>query len=296
MRSTFNSASTLLQIIMRSYSAKKTKSVLFRILKSAFYDENPIALIRNHLVFCRSNNEIKRIFNIDTFLPNYRYFQNTIHPTISPALRRDIILFHQSAIQKILKYNIQNRMSIIWQEELGGHKCTVTVGISSNNYLESELEFSLKMDSTEIYHLSCMICQGFSLNLDQNVVIFIGRVQGVADQKDKIRHLSRLCHGISPMTILLTVIQGFAIAVKAESICGLRAIYHPYQNNSGLVMDYDKMWHDIGSICEVGEYHSVRLPIAQKPLSDIAPQHRRRARKRRVFKNRIINIVTAALT
>lgn len=285
----------LLRKMTRHFSYKKVTSILFRIVKSSFYDENPIALVKNHLIFCRSNNQVKRIFGVNAFLPNYRYFQKTINPKFTPMLRRNVIVFHQHIIQKYLKYNILKNNSVIWHEEFDEHTCAVTLSISSNNYLESELELSLKLNGTKIYYLSFMISRGISFGINESIVIFIGRVQGVANQKDKIRLFTRLCHGFAPIMILLTIIQALAVNVKAQSLCGLKALDHPYANNPGMIMNYDKMWQDMGSSCENGEYHIVTLPIVQKPLSDIVLQHRRRARKRREFKDRVAGIVTAAL-
>ena len=279
----------------RQSSCKKVTSILFRMLKSFIYDENPIALFKNHLIFSRSNNKIKHIFGHDVFLPNYRYFQNTINPKFSPILRRDIILFHQNTVEKYFKGNIIKNNAVIWRDEINGNICDITVGISLNNYIESELELSLRLNGTKIYYLSCMISSGLSFAINESKVIFIGRVQGVVNQKDKITLFTKLCDGVAPITILFAVIQTIAVTVNAKALCGLKAPNHPYANNTGMMMNYDKMWSYMASSCENDEYHVLPLPIVQKPLSDIVRQHRRRARKRREFKDRVARIVTAAL-
>ena len=180
----------------------------------------------------------------------------------------------------------------LWMENTGGVSYQIVLSVSPSDYgqdREGDLSLSFMADSTCIFTLSFTICPGSVFNVDADHVMFVGRLQGGRNMMDLIRTSTKHCHDTSQHVLLLAVAQGICLSLNIrDMICSSSSGQHAVIRNDELCnvnSIYDEFWTAMGAT-KISDYaYHMPVPMPKKPLTLIERTHRRRAVKRREYRD-----------
>jgi len=187
----------------------------------------------------------------------------------------------------------------IWCNEAGGEPMSVSLqGLCPvTRHREGELTLCFKLAGVPIYKMSFSIVRLAGLNLAgvgtagrAAHALYIGRVQGVSGAMDAIRQATTLLGDIAPQDLLMSVLTGLAGALGIDTVLGVSdgtCVSRDTIAQSGSSFCYGQFWARYAGQVLEGGHHLMSLPVAEKPLSEIAAKHRKRTQRKRDFKRQV---------
>ncbi|MFL6658700.1 MAG: DUF535 family protein [Massilia sp.] len=146
---------------------------------------------------------------------------------------------------------------------------------------EGELVLQLCDEDTIIFSVA------FTFHgVGQQVQLAVGCLQGgrAADARERIRVVTRDCHGLRPQTLLMRVLQQLALAFGCEQLqlVGNDNRVMLQQLRKGRVLaDYDSSWQELGALRQAdGNFTLACAKPAPPDLAEIASHKRSEAKKR----------------
>jgi uncharacterized protein VirK/YbjX len=190
------------------------------------------------------------------------------------------------ALQQILYWDVEFRTIF----ETGG-RLALSIGASRPFENEGELSLLLKMDGEIFFTLSFTIVPGWVVKSKASEVLLISRLQGMPGySSERIRLAVKAMHGVHPRVLLLSALEGIAIALRIREIASVSTRNHvDYRKDLDSVFknSYDDFFTELGLMdCGTGFFTST-VPMADKPLSLIKRGHKIRTRKKRAFRQLI---------
>lgn len=187
---------------------------------------------------------------------------------------------------------IYQKPMALWKENTNGVSYQIVLSFSPSVYgqnREGELCLLFMADSTCIFTLSFTICPGSVFNVDADHVMHIGRLQGGRDMMDLIRTSTKHCHDTSQHVLFLAVAQGICLSLNVRDlVCSSASGQHSIGRKVGrcdVNSCYDEFWMAMGAT-RISDYaFHMPIPMPTKPLQLIERSHRRRAAKRREYRD-----------
>jgi len=187
---------------------------------------------------------------------------------------------------------IYQRPMALWKENTNGVSYQIVLSASPSDYgqdREGDLSLSFMADSTCIFRLAFTICPGSVFNVDADHVMYIGRLQGVRNMMDLIRTSTKHCHDTSQHVLLLAAAQGICLSLNIrDMVCSSACGQHSFGRNDeqcNVNSIYDEFWMAMGAT-RISDYaYHMPIPMPNKPLALIERCHRRRAVKRREYRD-----------
>jgi uncharacterized protein len=179
----------------------------------------------------------------------------------------------------------------LWKEEAKGVSYQIVISVPpsvSGQNREGDLSLLFQADSTSIFTLSFTICPGAPFKLAADDAMYIGRLQGARDRMDLIKTSTKNCRDTSPQVLLLAVAQGIATAMNLKHMVCIA-----YEGKALAQQDelcnvksiYDEFWVAMGAT-KLGDHaYHMPIPTPRKPLESIGQHHRKRAAKRREYRD-----------
>lgn len=167
------------------------------------------------------------------------------------------------------------------------------IGLKYPGNEEGELFLIFSKNNVIVYTLSFTIAPGKLLSVDVDQVIFIGRVQGVANKLDEIRHATKVLHDLIPATILLSAVRGIAIALGIPVLIGVSANHQITRKGEPHTAAYDDFWTTSGGKKINDQYYYLPTVQIEKPIGSIKNNHRSRVKRKRYIKNELIEHVSS---
>ncbi len=151
--------------------------------------------------------------------------------------------------------------------------------------MEGDLCVTFHVGLTSVYHMSFTIIKGHLLGIDEDNIIFITRVQGVAGTFDMIRRATKELDDIAPTVILFTAIQAISTAYEIKSIAGITAreqiVVGEMEPVERFHSSYDSFWIKMGGI-KINNVAFLLPTVPQSaPLNLIKKNHRCRTKYKR---------------
>jgi uncharacterized protein VirK/YbjX len=183
-----------------------------------------------------------------------------------------------------------------WDIEFGaifeaGSRFSVTIGTSRPFDNEGELSLLLKMDGEIFFTLSFTIVPGWVVNSGATDVLLISRLQGTPGYSpEQIRLAIRAMDGVRPRALLLSALEGIAIAMGIPEIASVSTRNHiDYCKELDAVFknSYDDFFTELGLVNSDAGFFTSTVPIDEKPLSLVKQGHKIRTRKKRAFRKRV---------
>ncbi len=180
----------------------------------------------------------------------------------------------------------------LWKEETGGVSYQIALSVSPSDHgqdREGDLSLSFMANSSCIFTLSFTICPGSVFNVHADHVMYIGRLQGGRHVAELMRATTKHCHDTSQHALLLAVAQGICLSLNirdmvCSSVCGQHSVGKADTPSIAGSL-YDEFWLAMGAT-RISDYaYHMPVPMPKKPLELIEQSHRRRAVKRREYRD-----------
>jgi uncharacterized protein VirK/YbjX len=153
------------------------------------------------------------------------------------------------------------------QGELGVH-----LGKQPRFEREGELTLSLHDPFGTLLYSQCFTLR----ERDGELGLLVGSLNGTAP-REVLRHLTKLCWGLRPQSLLLFLLQQVAAQVGARHIEAVGRTTHAYWGNprhDEIRFDYDAFWHEEGSVVTGEGLHALPLHPRRRPLEEIPSRKR----------------------
>lgn len=190
------------------------------------------------------------------------------------------------ALQQILYWDVELRTIF----ETGG-RLALSVGTSRPFENEGELSLLLKMDGEIFFTLSFTIVPGWVVKSKAAEVLLISRLQGMPGYSpERIRLAIKAMHGVRPRALLLSALEGIAIALRIQEIASVSTRNHvDYRKELDTVFknSYDDFFAELGLMNSGTGFFTSTVPLDDKPLSLVKQGHKIRTRKKRAFRKQV---------
>ena len=213
-----------------------------------------------------------------------KYLGDYLALGLGPKERMNALACHHETIQRFpaaSKLELADG-TVIWSSRPAGHPPLRMILEPAGSTLEGELRLSFTYN-VDLFRMIFAVVPGSICGGGHWPAICIGELKGAFDAREEMREASKLNSGISPRTMLVLAIQGLAQAWGIREIYVVRSACQIASQTDGVHFDYDRFAAELGA--ERGErFHLLPIDMTEKPLSDVPPSHRSRARRRREAK------------
>ena len=171
-----------------------------------------------------------------------------------------------------------------------GNRFTVTMGLSRDFDKEGEFSLNLHVESEVVFLLAFTIVPGSIVNSEAAEVILISRMQGMKGSYHLIHLATKALRNVAPDALLLSCLQGIAIAFGIGEIAGVSAARQSSctkDTAAAFAQAYDRFFQGVGMVETPCGFFLTPVPIEAKPLADIKKGHKIRTREKRAFKQSI---------
>ncbi len=233
----------------------------------------------------------------------YRYTLPYLSTSLDWHERWAALLSHYAFVNKAFSADFSRSVLEgtleVWRAQVDDQCMTVNVqGLCPvTRHREGELTLCFKMGGAAIYKLSFSIVRLADLNLSHKGAagraphaLYVGRVQGVSGAMDAIRQATALMGDVAPQDVLMSVLTGLAGALNIDTVLGVSdgtCVSRDTIAQSGSSFCYGQFWARYAAQVLEGGHHLMSLPVAEKPLSEIAAKHRKRTQRKRDFKRQV---------
>ncbi|RFP16141.1 MULTISPECIES: DUF535 family protein [unclassified Duganella] len=240
----------------------------------------------------------------------YKYLRsNYLFSSLSIRDALAIVHHHYRVFASVVPVNFFPRLfdekPLLWEFQKDGTKFSIRMTFPHDLNRpkrmldhEGDLALMFEVDGVPIYIL-CMtlvpnqIAKKYFDVKDAKDVIFIGRVQGVPDQFDKVRAATKLLHDITPARLLISATESIAKPFSIETIVGVcnseQLSKRKDFDESECLFDYDAFWTNIGAHATPSGLFSYQLGVSEKPIEEIQQKHRSRTLAKRRFRAEVVD-------
>lgn len=175
------------------------------------------------------------------------------------------------------------------------------VASAANQYdFESELNFKFMLGDQVLYIMGCIVSPGDIWRLEPQPVLVITRVQGIRTTLPLMKIATEKSGDCAPKLLLFAAIEGLANALKIRRTIGIGvqkqiATAFGKVNTESFWNNYDGFWESLGGQMRPDGNFILPSPIVMRPLTEIKPNHRRRAYSGQNFRRYVTSEVTSYL-
>ncbi len=229
----------------------------------------------------------------------FKYLHGYLSRALDIRARSAILANHYHYLDGRVKADFIGRICRgkipLWETEAAGHRYGIALTYPNNE--EGELFLTFTEDDTTIFTLSFTIAPGNVLELADEQVAFIGRLQGVVNQRESIRRATKALQEVAPAALLLDAVRAISTAMDIPGIVGVSAenqICLREKRRSSAASVYDEFWISAGAYraSDLGYYLPTELQ--EKPLSSIQNKYRSRVKRKRQFRSEAVNQIRLA--
>ena len=228
--------------------------------------------------------------------PPTRYLRAYMSRSLSHQARRQIVLSQaahlDARVHRSFFREIAHPRAALWrfaQERC----CSIWLVANQGRHLEGDFDLVFQLDGMAIYALSFSIGPSPANPPADRPAMLVGRVQGERGHFDDIRLATKVLKDISPAALLVSAAEGIALALNLTQICGVGGCEQLAHLKAGAdYFDYDEFWEALSGR-RIRDWYVFDAPFPHKPPSGTAAHHRRRARRKRVFRDAVREEVRA---
>lgn len=192
----------------------------------------------------------------------------------------------------------------LWRQQADGHVLSIVLG-GPCPHREGGLTLALLANGSPIYRIAFSVVKLADLHPGPGQMadpaargIYVGQVQGVTGQYQAIREATRQCLDVAPPDMLFAALLGLAEASQIRTLAAVKFEHClSFRRMQELKTHFDsaQFWEERRGAGQVGDHYWLPLPLAEKPLSEIKANHRKRTQLKRAFKHEVAESVRATL-
>jgi uncharacterized protein VirK/YbjX len=227
--------------------------------------------------------------------PTLKYVGDHLALSLRTNQRREALIRHHAIAADALSAAAARQVkhgAVLWRREINDRPpLLLTMQPAKLAPMEGELELSFVF-RTRLYVLTFLFAPGHVFSSPGKRVLFIGGLQGRYGSRDEIREASRLNHEIAPITMLLLAIRAIARAIGADELLAISETDQISMSYAAPMVqfDYGAFWSEFGGKRR-GNFYVLPIEVLPKPLRDVSPSHRSRARRRREEKQGVTDYI-----
>lgn len=189
---------------------------------------------------------------------------------------------------------IVDRGECLWtcDDDAGCHRVDLVFSHPTDN--EGELTLNYTLDGAILSVCSFSFAAGSLVAASDATIIVVTRIQGIRDDRERLRTAMRALGGLSPAMVFLAVLTGIADRFGMLTIAGVAAAAQPARDALGEhagIATYDAFFESVGGVRISPIFYRIALPRIEKPLSEVKSSNRARTR---VQRERRVEIARAA--
>jgi uncharacterized protein VirK/YbjX len=176
----------------------------------------------------------------------------------------------------------------IYETTVGDNSYTVAMGLASIALKEGELSLELYLNGYKIFVLSFTFINSSIIDKNKSGnAILISRLQGERGAFNLVRTATKDMLDISPPYILFATLNGIASALDVNHIFGTSGkiqICRTEDKAQLFQSAYDDFFLSLGGVDTGDGFFCFEVPVLNKQIEFVKPDHRLRTKKKRKFK------------
>jgi uncharacterized protein VirK/YbjX len=268
-------------------------------LRKISREESLTSFLINHIkVIARFSSRNYNIYKLHIPRISTRYTREYLSAALSIVVRRDIFLFHHRFLLKRFERSAMLQMARsklnIWNIEVDSYIYSIAMSMDRSWHGEGDIVLEFIENKTCLFDLSFTFAPGHVVDSEDASVVLVTRVQGRPNRFDAIRRATKACGDIFPGHVLLGAAEGVAGTVDITRLCGVGTDQQLSSRWGNGRFNYDGFWEELlDERC--GAWYTAAVPIPRKPLSEVPKAHRRRTKRKRLFKDAVADEVGRSL-
>lgn len=228
----------------------------------------------------------------------FKYVRNYLALSFDIQTRAAILANHYEYLADLVVMDFTDRICrgaiSLWQEEIAEQRYSIDLSYPGNE--EGELFLVFSENAEPLYTVIFTIASGKSLDVTDDQLIFIGRMQGVAHKREALKRASKSFEELIPAALLLSAIRAIAETLDISGIVGVSARNQVCKYGSRFpavaASAYDEFWISSGGVKLNEQFYYLPVPQTEKPLSEIKNNHRSRVKRKRQVKYSLMEQVS----
>ena len=289
---------------VRAPRGQKFNHFVRRLVDLGRSESIPVFLAKHAWIVCQFMVGRRRLLARSAPRLSTRYTREYIALGLGAVQRREVFTFHHRFMLERFEDQLTRAISsesgyVLWRHDHEGSHYEIRLKIDQSLHGEGDLVLGF-YDSAgaRLYDLSFSFSPGHVTGCDSHPTLLVARIQGGRDLFDAIRAATKACGDILPSLLLLSAAEGVAAALSIARLGGVSSEHQlssRWRPEGAHRFDYDGFWHEfLGE--RQGEWFWAPTPLHRKPIAEVAPTHRRRARRKRQFRDALATEVSRALS
>jgi uncharacterized protein VirK/YbjX len=209
----------------------------------------------------------------------------------------ECFIHHYSRLPDVLPENVLIKVlleDILLDEiQTANDLFAVRMGLSRPWDDEGELSLNFEVNGKVVFVLSFTIIPGWVVQSEAREVVLVSRLQGVKGYFEEIQRATKTMHDVAPPALLFAALCGVAAAFGIKRMAGITAAmkpeFHFYEGEATHIQQaYDEFFSELGATKGPADFYLAPMPPPEKPITSIKRGHKTRTRKKRAFKQEIM--------
>lgn len=263
-------------------------------------------LTKPHLIMrarkCLQNVSLKSLKDNNRFhylritKRNINFINNSI------TLREKIYSFHYRTLPKVFDTGFVDLIcsdgAILWRSTTNP-ELNICLKQGNQEFRDGEIELQFRNASKVIFFLGFTIVPKNTLLKGSDSGILITRVQGSTGYLDFFRTVKADLLDVGVNHLLFAALRGLSAYIGFSTIYGVSTKFQSYyteQRFDRFNRTYDDFWAALQGVKVSEAFFRLPVPYIDKPITEITQHHRSRVRKKRTFKDSVIDSVFSQST
>ena len=212
-------------------------------------------------------------------------------------LREKLYTFHYSTLNKVFD---KPYIDLCVDTGVTLWRCPIeprlTIALKQGNpeFRDGEIELQFREGAKVIYFMGFTLVPPNSIYKKNEYGILITRVQGSTGYLDFFKSVNASLNDVAVNHLLFAGMRGLAAFIGVRNIYGVSTKFQSYyvpDRFNRFDKCYDQFWDALQGKRVSHGFYQIPIPYVDKDISLISQHHRSRTRKKRAFKNSIIESV-----
>ena len=219
----------------------------------------------------------------------YKYLSPYIAASFGRTSRLTVLLHHYQFLKHQSGpafFTAVAGQAVLWRAVHKSEVFTISISYPQRVGFEAELSLNFALNDTVLQVVGFVIAPGQVLQMASGPVLLFSQVQGTRDVS-LLKHATKTLHEIPPAILLVNAAYGLMAALDITRAAGV-GTEHQICAGPTTYFDYTAFWNRLlGSRTAAGDILLLPVPTPEKPIAQIASNHRGRNLRKRRYKQSI---------
>ena len=219
----------------------------------------------------------------------HKYLSPYIAASFGPTARLAVLLHHYQFLKHQSGpafFSAVAGHAVLWRDVHGPDVFTIFLAYPLRVGFEAELSLHFALNNTVLQVVGFVIAPGPVVGMASGPVLLFSQVQGTRDV-GLLKHATKTLHEIPPAILLVNAAYGLMAALGIAQAAGV-GTENQLSAGPTTYFDYTSFWHKLlGHQTTPGAPLQLPVPTPEKPIAQIASNHRGRNLRKRRYKQSI---------